>query len=115
VARDVRNLAADDGAARRREIIDLDERVSGKFSAARTALFGISTARRAAERTIGGWNDDLALLIGARAREIECLARSNGKIRALTARKEGNFFCTQQKFLRKRVAQFQQFRTTTNK
>src|SRR5262245_49756769 len=50
----------------------------------------------------------------ARANEISISRRAIARVNAQMSAQRGNFFCTDEKFLQKRVAQFQHLRTTNH-
>jgi len=95
--------------------VAVDGGLFGKFSAVGTFAMGHSPPRIATERSLGGRHDDLAVLIGAHERKSEVSARRTSKTSSSNDASRRKNFCVTRKFSQKRVAQFQQFRTTTSK
>jgi len=51
-------------------------------------------------------------MIDRASAQVSILRRANGLQRAVKSAQRGNFFCAEENFCQKRVAQFQQLRTT---
>ena len=114
MARAARRVARDGRAVRIHSVIAVDGCVLSRFGTARLLEIWISTSRGAAERSFKRWHNDFTLLIDRASAQISILRRAIGLQRALKSAQRGNFFCAEQNFCQKRVAQFRQLRTTNH-
>ena len=114
MARAARRVARHRRAIRIRPVIAVDRRVLGWFGTVRLLTIWISTPRGATERSFKRWHNDITLLIDRASARISILRRSIGLQRALKSAHHGKNFVQMRFFLQKRVAQFQQLRTTNH-
>ena len=114
VARALGRMARDRRTAPTHSVIARHGRLFGRFGTIRVFDFWFSAPPSATKRTIERRHNYFSLLITARARQISISQRAIARSHALTSAHCGKIFCTDEKFLQKRVAQFQHLRTTNH-